>query len=232
MGTGTVSLNPERSEKLISNTSCIIFISAVITSIRSLLLHELNGAQPFSVTYSLIHPFVLCPGDLEAPDSRYQCGAQLLRNKSASKQFSVEDMMAVLRDEESGICRPGGAFPTAGSQVSVLGGGAESGLYPSCHWFTATPSPGCAVFKPFFFGSKNVQLTKATSCGGDAATGGQHQLWAAHAQQSSTMHSAQLALLESKYMELAFKKRDLSPSVDRDLFSEAVAEELTLYASQ
>ena len=46
-------------------------------------------------------------------------------------------MMEVLRDEESGINRPGGEFPTAGSQVSTLG---SSEARP-CHWFTATPGP-------------------------------------------------------------------------------------------
>jgi hypothetical protein len=172
------------------------------------------------------------PGDLESPDSRYQCGAQLLRSKSAGSQFSVEDMMAVLRDEKSGICRPGGAFPTAGSQVSLLGG-AKNGFSRSCHWFTATPSPGCAAFKPFMFDtSGNAQLTSATRC---QASGRQPQLWAAHAcaQSSFTRHSAQLlAALESKYVQLAFQQRALSHRLDRDLFSEAVTEELALYDSQ
>jgi hypothetical protein len=154
----------------------------------------------------------------------------LLRSKSAGSQFSVEDMMAVLRDEKSGICRPDGAFPTAGSQVSLLSG-AKSDFSRSCHWFTATPSPGYAAFKPFMFDSGNAQLTSATRC---EASGSQHQLWAAHAcaQSSFAQHSAQLAALEKKYVQLAFQQRALGQSLDRDLFSEAVTEELSLYDSQ
>ena len=76
-------------------------------------------------------------GSLTSPDRRWLCGRNLLQEKSAGAKFSVEKMMEVLRDQDSGINRPGGDFPTAGSQVSSLGHGSKS----SCHWFTASASP-------------------------------------------------------------------------------------------
>merc|ERR1719219_1256898 len=86
--------------------------------------------------------------------------------------------MEVLRDTESGINRPDGDFPTAGSQVSVLG--KEGGL--PCHWFTASAAPSKSVFKPVIFGDKVKSLTSLTK----SAQGSQlspeerkHELWRA-----------------------------------------------------
>ena len=76
-------------------------------------------------------------GELKNPDSRWRCGKTLLENGAQSKLFRIENMMEVLRDETSGINRPGGDFPTAASQVSSLGG---NGLVP-CHWMTASLAP-------------------------------------------------------------------------------------------
>lgn len=61
--------------------------------------------------------------------------------------FSVQDMMKVLRDVESGICM---SSRTTGSLVSVLSSGATT--TPCCHWLTATPDPSASLFKPFIFG--------------------------------------------------------------------------------
>ena len=76
-------------------------------------------------------------GELENPDSRWRCGKKLLEEGARQGKFSVEDMIGVLRDEKSGINRPGGDFPTAGSQVSVLG----SDSARACHWLTASLAP-------------------------------------------------------------------------------------------
>ena len=179
-------------------------------------------------------------GDLEDPDSRYQCGASLLRSKSAGGQFTIGDMMAVLRDVPSGICRPGGAFPTAGSQVSLLGGSGNGGAaLRSCHWFTATPSPARSVFKPFIFEvspSVIMQRLSDTTCQGasrgTSPDNRQHRLWAEHALLSATSSStflSQLAALEAKYVELGLLKLKKGGGVN--LFAEAVASELELYAS-
>jgi len=76
-------------------------------------------------------------GELESPDSRWRCGKKLLEEGAREGKFMVDDMMMVLRDEKSGINRPGGDFPTAGSQVSTLG----SDLARPAHWLTASPAP-------------------------------------------------------------------------------------------
>ncbi len=67
-----------------------------------------------------------------------------------SDKFALTDMMRILRDQESGICRVG-ASPSVSvaSMVSVLPAGGNA--TPACHWLTATPNPGCSVFKPFIF---------------------------------------------------------------------------------
>jgi hypothetical protein len=177
-------------------------------------------------------------GDLEDPDSRYQCGASLLRSKSSAGQFSVTDMMAVLRDEPSGICRPDGAFPTAGSQVSLLSKSGGGGSDASCHWFTATPSPGCSIFKPFLFeDSPSAPLPSFTdtSCCGERSSlpdNRQHPLWTAHSSLSKAPHlSKQMSALEYKYHELGLECRKQGFQSGRNIFAEAVAEELELYAT-
>ncbi|XP_023330377.1 secernin-3 isoform X2 [Eurytemora carolleeae] len=77
-------------------------------------------------------------GDLENPGSRFSCGRELLKERCEGSKFNVKNMMEVLRDEASGINRPSGDFPTAGSQVSIL---AENSGIADIHWFTATLCP-------------------------------------------------------------------------------------------
>jgi hypothetical protein len=190
-------------------------------------------------------------GDLEDPDSRYQCGASLLRGKSSNGHFNVQDMMAVLRDEPSGICRPDGAFPTAGSQVSLLSKGGGDGGGASCHWFTATPSPVFSVFKPFLFDdnpSSAAPLPASfanTFCIGErsSSTGSssmpdnrQHPLWAAHASARIKRAALQqqqqlLAALEAKYHDVGLLCRKQGFQPGRNIFAEAVDEEMELYSS-
>ena len=76
-------------------------------------------------------------GELTNPGGRWAAGQRLLQQGSLDNKFRVEDMMGVLRDTNSGINRPAGDFPTAGSQVSILG---QQGRLP-CHWFTGSASP-------------------------------------------------------------------------------------------
>ena len=76
-------------------------------------------------------------GELTNPGGRWTAGRGLLQQRSVHHKFRVEDMMEVLRDTTSGINRPAGDFPTAGSQVSILG---KPGGLP-CHWFTGSASP-------------------------------------------------------------------------------------------
>jgi hypothetical protein len=76
-------------------------------------------------------------------------------------EIRPEDMMSILRDVESGICRPykDHDFPTTGSQVSLL---SEGGI--QINWFTATPDPQRALFKPCpsFDYLKNSHLSSLT----------------------------------------------------------------------
>ena len=44
---------------------------------------------------------------LTSGNMRLSCGSQLLSDKTSDKMFSVHHMMEVLRDEGSGINRPG-----------------------------------------------------------------------------------------------------------------------------
>ncbi|XP_054264680.1 LOW QUALITY PROTEIN: secernin-2 [Macrosteles quadrilineatus] len=85
--------------------------------------------------------------------NREEAGRNILRNLSSDKQFDTEKMFQVLRNKDSGICRPADdPFHTSGSWVSVLS--SSESKKPSCHWVTATPDPSVSVFKPFVFTSK------------------------------------------------------------------------------
>ena len=62
-----------------------------------------------------------CSGELTNPGGRWAAGGRLLQQRAENSGFRVDHMMEVLRDTNSGINRPAGDFPTAGSQVSILG---------------------------------------------------------------------------------------------------------------
>jgi len=107
-----------------------------------------DGVEPFH--WASVMGGGAC-GELKNPDSRWMCGKKLLEEKSVEGKFMVEDMMMVLRDEKSGINRPSGDFPTAGSQVSSLGSDSTAAV----HWLTASPAPSRSAFKPFIFSKTN-----------------------------------------------------------------------------
>ena len=75
----------------------------------------------------------------------------------------MANMMAVLRDERSGVNMDSG---TVASQVSLLPPQSASNS-PGCHWFTATPCPSFSMFKPFIFtpNSKIGALTASPDFG-------------------------------------------------------------------
>ncbi|XP_025837240.1 secernin-3-like isoform X2 [Agrilus planipennis] len=99
-------------------------------------------------------------GGEKVPGSdRYIEGQKLLKKYTETNDFKEVDMFNILRDRQSGICRPcDSPFPTQGSQVSVL-----SSTRPSVHWFTATPDPSISVYKPFIF-TPNAIISKHTIC--------------------------------------------------------------------
>ena len=166
---------------------------------------------------------VTASGDLENPDSRYSCGRNLLTKYSNNKSFTISNMMEVLRDEPSGINRPSGNFPTAGSQVSVLSCSSDK---PDGHWFTATPHPSRSIFKPFQFGMI-CPLTEYTCSEAPSSKQRRHKLWW-HQTQADVSHE-KLAVLEAKYVQLGLASRDQRHE-ETNLFNEAVNEELALYA--
>lgn len=59
-------------------------------------------------------------GEKNPGDARYKAGESLLSKYTSSNSFRETDMFKILRDKESGICRPRDVgFPTQGSQVSI-----------------------------------------------------------------------------------------------------------------
>lgn len=57
-------------------------------------------------------------GEKIPSDERYKAGESLLEKYTSSTKFCETDMFKILRDTESGICRPCNVgFPTQGSQV-------------------------------------------------------------------------------------------------------------------
>merc|ERR1711874_727219 len=169
-------------------------------------------------------------GELVNPSSRWSCGRKLLAVKSRAAKFDPEDMMSVLRDEDSGINMSGGGFPTTGSQVSLLSG---NPAIASCHWFTATQGPSRSVFKPFLFSPNgcpsDTELT--TSPNGDDLTPKEqvHPLWSAHTKRrwGSALKRALIEDLEKRYIKFGEKER--SGVEQKNLFRAAVHDEMELW---
>jgi hypothetical protein len=116
-------------------------------------------------------------------DGRLKSGRQLLDNLTKNGNFSVFDMISILRDDQSGICMSseGSDFSTTGSQVSVLASTNKSkSQVDACHFFTGTPNPKVSLFKPFIFSNK-VELGPLTVSSPSGITAqGAHPLYAAH----------------------------------------------------
>jgi len=159
-------------------------------------------------------------GDLESPASRYQCGSRLLSDASKQEELpnQLRAMLSLLRDEESGICRRPGtsAFPTAASQASVLCSSSAR------HWFTGTPDPTRAVFKPFVFGSDQLATESTKSASRDGAQ--PHRLMCA--QQESKASVEKLRKLEEELLEVE------RASDGTNMFNRAVDEEIKLHETK
>lgn len=132
---------------------------------------------------------IFTPGKL-CEGKRLREGRRMLNDFSADGDFRVANMMEILRNKNSEICRGNG---TTGSQVSLLGSNSSDSAMAACHWFTATPDPSKSLFKPFVFTKDNkigVQ-TRSPSFGDDdprlsiprfqKVVDRQHPLWRAHA---------------------------------------------------
>jgi len=137
---------------------------------------------------------------------RLREGRKLLAKFSENNKFRVSNMMQILRDKESEICRGKGGFCSTGSQISLLGlksSGSEcSSEMPACHWFTATPDPSKSLYKPFVFSkgcSVGVQTTSPSFGAEDPrvmkprfqrVVDRAHPLWKAHAGVDETAWTA------------------------------------------
>ncbi|XP_026275801.1 secernin-2 isoform X1 [Frankliniella occidentalis] len=96
----------------------------------------------------------------DCAEGRKKCGDDMLAELTVGNQFCIENMLKVLRNKDSNICRGRDhSHPTASSQVSVLS--PPENPKPSCHWFTGTPDPSISVYKPFVF-TPNVQISHLT----------------------------------------------------------------------
>ncbi|CAF1242508.1 unnamed protein product [Rotaria sordida] len=112
---------------------------------------KLNFAETFQTSSACGH-------------SRLKAGQKLLENLTKNGNFSVFDMISILRDDQSGICMLGDGDDciTTASQVSVLlPTNKKTSQLNACHFFTGTPNPKTSLFKPFIFTDK-VELGPLT----------------------------------------------------------------------
>jgi secernin len=114
---------------------------------------------------------------------RLNSGKKLLENLTKNGNFSVFDMISILRDDQSGICMLGGndGYTSTGSQVSVLiPKNKKKSHIDACHFFTGTPNPKVSLFKPFIFSNK-VELGPLTVSSPSEITSQRvHPLYSAH----------------------------------------------------
>ncbi|XP_033761907.1 secernin-3-like [Pecten maximus] len=102
-----------------------------------------NFAQAFDAEFS-----GLSLAETQLPSNRVKKGRELMEKMVDKGKFSLENMIEILRDEESSINFAGDIL-TVGSQVSMLN--ATTSESPDSHWFTGTPNTSVSVFKPFIF---------------------------------------------------------------------------------
>ncbi|UJR28705.1 hypothetical protein I4U23_009934 [Adineta vaga] len=116
--------------------------------------------------------------------SRLTAGQKLLADLTKNGNFSVFDMISILRDEQSGICMvdsKGNGYSSTGSQVSALTtADKRKSQIDACHFFTATPNPKVSLFKPFIFSDKAELGPLTVSTPSEIISRRIHPLYAAH----------------------------------------------------
>jgi hypothetical protein len=123
----------------------------------------------------------ICQGPSPCTDARFKAGRRLLENLTKNGNFSVFDMISILRDDQAGICvfDKVRGVQTTSSQISVLTSNKKSPI-DACHFLTGTPNPKQSLFKPFIF-SNNVQLGPLTISSPTEVTSQRiHPLYSAH----------------------------------------------------
>jgi secernin len=116
--------------------------------------------------------------------SRLKAGRKLLEDLTKNGNFSVFDMISILRNDQSGICmidESDNGYTSTGSQVSVLTStNRKKSQINACHFFTGTPNPKLSLFKPFIFSDK-VELGPLTvSTPSELTPQRIHPLYSAH----------------------------------------------------
>jgi secernin len=120
-------------------------------------------------------------GTSPCTDARFKAGRKLLENLTKNGNFSVFDMISILRDDQAGICVDDKVrnVRTTSSQVSVLISNKKSSI-DACHFLTGTPNPKQSLFKPFIF-SNQVHLGPLTVSSPVEVTSQRiHPLYSAH----------------------------------------------------
>ncbi|CAF1129650.1 unnamed protein product [Didymodactylos carnosus] len=171
-------------------------------------------------------------------DLRLKNGRKLLEKLTANNTFSALDMMAVLRDEQSGICMSDktDSFLTTGSQVSVLKTGDDKKKFSHCHFFTATPNPKTSLFKPFIFSKKAEIGILTISPPSQVESTRAHPLYVAHRDLTKTqLKEKRLEDFERDGVKelLAKLKSDDEENIEDilSLFHDAVSAEMELLDS-
>ncbi|CAF1330321.1 unnamed protein product [Rotaria sordida] len=120
-------------------------------------------------------------GPSPSTDARFKAGRKLLEDLTKNGNFSIFDMISILRDDQAGICvfDQVRGIHTASSQVSVLTTNKKSQL-DACHFLTGTPNSKRSLFKPFIFSNK-VELGPLTVSTPEEVTSQRvHPLYTAH----------------------------------------------------
>ncbi|CAF1156159.1 unnamed protein product [Rotaria sordida] len=120
-------------------------------------------------------------GPSPCTDARFKAGRKLLEDLTKNGNFSIFDMISILRDDQAGICvfDQVRGIHTASSQVSVLTTNKKSQL-DACHFLTGTPNSKRSLFKPFIFSNK-VELGPLTVSTPEEVTSQRvHPLYTAH----------------------------------------------------
>jgi secernin len=174
-------------------------------------------------------------GTSPCTDARLQAGRQLLTNLTEQRQFSVFDMINILRDDRAGICVDDHVrgVCTTSSQVSILK--SNESHVDGCHFFTGTPHPRRSLFKPFIFSNQMdlSHLTRSSSVDVESRHAAVHPLYAAHRTASwSTVDQQRLLEFERTGINEIIARLQTSTGEHTDeydhLFHDAVSAEIEL----
>nr|XP_033774310.1 secernin-2 [Geotrypetes seraphini] len=134
------------SRNISNQLSITIDISVEHTELRKHARHQGWWSEEGDFNFSSVFSLINQPARMEAAKARYCAGRELLEKHEGL--ITIETMMDILRNKESGICMDSEGFCTTASMVSLL---PQDPTLPCVHFFTATPDPSMSVFKPFIF---------------------------------------------------------------------------------